>query len=541
MEFYGRQDLLELLNKRADAFSKGYRQNLAIVGTELIGKTTLLKHWLSKYCDNRIVAVYIEARLEEANTFGERFIRSLFFSFLKDSHNGLKDDVVFLLERCAKYIPKTAALAGKILSERHVKRSEVLFAKLLELVELFNNESAKSCVLIFDEFHLLSRMSPKDIYPSWCKHIMLNKNAMYILLSSKKELAGRILAEDLALLFGNFEKIGLQPFDNKTSIAFIRNKLKSLDVPEQVLSFIVSLSSGRPFYLNAICEALMSYHHKAAREGGITFDFFVRSQEDALIGEWGILSRRFLSLTREAREIFKDAAVFGVLSALASGLNTVSAVAQRCSRTRKYICAVLNRLCEDDFISRNADVYILDDPLFALWLRCARANRLGVFDIEAQKERELFKNEMESVFKDFRDAQNKEISQRLMELFGKFNNESIEVHKKRLRLNLFKEIKLLDLKAAKQPSKRIVARCPGAVWIAGFKEDRAKEEDVVEFADFCKKFKYGKSQSQKRIFIALNEMDPNASLIAKEEKISTWDAALVNSLFDIYGKPRIIK
>ena len=65
MEFYGRQDLLELLNKRSDALSKGYRQNMAIIGAELIGKTSLLKHWLSQYCDTRIVTVYIEIRHEE--------------------------------------------------------------------------------------------------------------------------------------------------------------------------------------------------------------------------------------------------------------------------------------------------------------------------------------------------------------------------------------------------------------------------------------------------------------------------------------------
>ena len=133
MEFYGRQDLLELLNKRSDALSKGYRQNMAIIGAELIGKTSLLKHWLSQYCDTRIVTVYIEIRHEEANSFGERFVGNLFFSFLKNSHNGLKDDIVFLLERCAKYIPKTTAFARKILSERYARRTDVVFAKLLEL------------------------------------------------------------------------------------------------------------------------------------------------------------------------------------------------------------------------------------------------------------------------------------------------------------------------------------------------------------------------------------------------------------------------
>ena len=530
--------MLELLNKRADALSDGYRQNLAIIGAELIGKTSLLKHWLSKYCDNHIVAVYIEIRREEMSSFGERFIGNLLFSFLKNSHSALKDDLIFLLEKCEKYIPETTAFARKILSKKKARKTEGLFTKLLELVELFNGESGKCCVLIFDEFHLLGRMPPKDIYASWRKHIMLNKNTMYVLLSSKKELSGKILAKDLALLFGNFEKIEIQPFDNKTSIGFIRNKLKSWNVSEQILSFIVNLSSGKPFYLNAICDALMNYHLKSAR-AAITFDSFINSQEDIFIGEWGILNRHFSSLIQQIASVFKDAAAFNVITALASGLNIISDIAQRCAKPRKYVSLVLNKLYEEDFISKNADVYTLNDVLFALWLRCVYVKKTGVFNTEPEKEKKLFKNGMEAIFADFRDAQTKEISQRLMELFGNFNNELIEVHKKRLRLNLFKEIKLLDL-GAKQLNKGIVARSASAVWITGFKEDRAKEEDLLEFADFCKRFKYGKTQSQKRIFIALNEIDANASLIAKEEKISTWDTALVNSLFDIYGKPRIV-
>ena len=453
MEFYGRQDLLELLNKRSEALSKGYRQNMAIIGAELIGKTSLLKHWLSQYCDTRVVTVYIEIRHEEANSFRERFIGNLFFSFLKNSHSGLKDDMAFLLERCAKYIPKTTSFARKILSERYVGRTDIVFARLLELVEQFNAESGKCCVLILDEFHLLASVPPKDIYASWRKHIMLNKNTMYVLLSSKKELARKILAEDLALLFGNFEKIDLQPFDNKTSSAFIRGKLKSLNVSEQILSFIVNLSEGKPFYLNAVCDALMSYYLKSAREAKLTFDFFVRSQEDIFIGEWGILNRRFLSLIQQVDAVFTDAAVFSVLTALASGKNSISDIARKCAKPKKHVSSILNKLYEEDYISRNADVYILDDALFALWLRRVYAKKTGVFTTEPEKERELFKHELESMFTDFRDAQTKEISQRLVELFGKFNNESIEVHKKRLRLNLFKEIKLLDLGRLNSPAK----------------------------------------------------------------------------------------
>ena len=39
----------------------------------------------------------------------------------------------------------------------------------------------------------------------------------------------------------------------------------------------------------------------------------------------------------------------------------------------------------------------------------------------------------------------------------------------------------------------------------------------------------------------IDDIDPNARLIAKEAKINTWDMSLINSLLDIYDKPRIVK
>ena len=114
----------------------------------------------------------------------------------------------------------------------------------------------------------------------------------------------------------------------------------------------------------------------------------------------------------------------------------------------------------------------------------------------------------------------------------------MEFHKKRLRLNHFKEVKMLNLNAG-QPQKGIIARSANSLWIAAFKEDKVNEEDMRDFVRACKRFKYNKSQ--KRIFIAFDNIDDNARLIAKEEKVSTWDAQAVNTLLDIYSQPRIIK
>ena len=145
---------------------------------------------------------------------------------------------------------------------------------------------------------------------------------------------------------------------------------------------------------------------------------------------------------------------------------------------------------------------------------------------------------MTFLFDEFRGAQDRQTNERIFELFNKFSDESVEFHKKRLRLNHFKEVKMLTLNPPRL-QKGIIARSANSLWITAFKEDRVGEEDMRDFVRACKKFKYNKSQ--KRVFIAFNKIDDNAKLIAKEEKVNTWDAQEVNTLLDIYSQPRIIK
>lgn len=537
MEFFGRQDILSLLDKRVSSLSKGYRQNIAIIGEELIGKTYLIKHWLSRYCDNYIVPIYIEIKPQETFAFVEKFIGTFLFSFLKNSQIELRDDIDFLIGKAENYIPNTISSAKQLLSRRKRSKAQESFIELLKLTEYFYKETGKRCLIIFDEFHLLEEMEIKDIYTLWRKHIMVNKDTMYILLSSKKQLTSKILSSDLDLLFGNFEKIELQPFDNKTAQSFIQDKLKMLNAPNQISDFIINFASGKPFYINILSDAFINYHTKNP-EISPTITTLISSFEETFIDNWGILSRRFRGLMQDLENRFKNLAVHKILIGFTSGLNRIIQLSHQLQRTKKDISSILSRLCEYDLISKNADSYVLSDKIFASWLKCIYANEINAFSIDFDKQRQCFKKEMETVFNCFCDAQKRAVSERIIELFGQFQDESIEVDKKRMRLNRFKEIKLLNING-KQLKEGILARAAGSVWIAGLKENKVIEEDMIEFIDVCRKFKYNKSQ--KRIFIAFDEIDINASLIAKEEKISTWDIGFINSLLDIYDKPRIVR
>lgn len=537
MEFYGRKDILATLNTRADGLPSGYRQNIAVLGEALIGKTYLIQHWISAYCNNFVVPVYLEIKPEGINSFVEQFLGRFLFSFLKNSQIPLKDDMEFLIGHAHRYIPKTIAIIKELLSEKRAKRTDQIFTRLLNIPEAFYQETGKHCIIIFDEFHLLEELKIKEFYTQWRKQIMLANHTMYILLSSEKQRAERILSTDLDLLFGNFEKIHLEALENKAAQAFLQQKSAKIACQEPLRDFIISFTCAKPFYLSALTNALIDYHARNPQEP-VSIDSLSRSLENTFIDDWGILNMIFSHFIEPLTRFNKDPIALKSLLGFASGLNRISELSQHIGKTKREFSQVLHELCGYEMLVRNADVYSLRDRTFGFWLRYVYALRKNNFSLEYDAQREIFRSGLKGLYQAFCNAQNKGISERLLELFNQFGNETIEVHNKRMRLHHFKEVKVLNLNG-KRLKEGILARGQSGLWITGFKEDKVMEEDILDFIHICKRFKY--AQAPKKIFIAFDEIEVNAHLIAKEEKIATWDVSVVNSLLDSYDKPRFVK
>ncbi|WP_414947291.1 hypothetical protein, partial [Klebsiella pneumoniae] len=71
--FFGRKSYLDILEKRVIALKDGYRQNIAFIGDEHVGKTAILHKFLNSFLDNRFILFYLEARVEPLFLFCKRF------------------------------------------------------------------------------------------------------------------------------------------------------------------------------------------------------------------------------------------------------------------------------------------------------------------------------------------------------------------------------------------------------------------------------------------------------------------------------------
>ena len=524
--FFGRKACLEILERRIRDLKDGYRQNIAIIGDELVGKTSMIFRLLDKFCDNRIIILYLEVRPESFNLFAKRFIGALLYNFLLNSGSALKEDLDFLVNRSAKYIPKTTEKVKLILNALEKRKKNNTFTELFSLCEIFNQETGKSCVVILDEFYNLENVGIKNLYREWTKLLISQKNTMYIITSSMKFKTRMILSKNLSLLFGNFEVITLEPFDTRTSEKYLRHRLGGLNLNAGVNNFIVHFTGGYPFYMEVIADAILKTNQTSLTD----------IIESLLFDTSGILNQRFSNYLKRYLDSPHSQDYISILYLISSGHNKLKDIAHILHKTKKELALRINHLFELDTLTRSGDFLKINDRVFGFWLRFVYQERLKSLTFDAKNQKAIFRQNIDDLIKEFALSAQKPVIERMSELLRLFQDEVVQIEKKRLRLNHFREIKPLEFNR-KSLKDGLIGRSDDSLWIMACKYDILTEEDISEFARECKKYRH---KLQKKIIIAFQDIDTNARLRALEEKIWTWDLNNLNQVLDLFYKPRII-
>jgi hypothetical protein len=525
-KFYNRKYQLELLAKRVSALKDGYRQNLAILGDELVGKSSLIFKFLENFYDLRTVIIYIEARPETVTSFVQRFIGVLLYSFLSPGYFAIKEDTDFLLNKAQKHVPRTVQKARSILAASAKRNKNTILLDLFSLCDLIHEESSKSCVVIFDEFHNLENLGIKDIYAQWSKILVAQKSTMYIILSSRKFRAREILAKELSLLFGNFEVIAIEPFDSIESEAYLMGRLGATGISTALRNFLVHFTGGYPFYLDIISGMLL-------KSGKDSLSVIL---EELLFAPAGLLNMRFSNYLKQFTGAPLSQDYLSLLYLVSSGQNRINDLVHLLHKPKKEVLARVNHLVETDTILRSGDFLSVNDRVFGFWLKFVHRQKERALTFDAKNQKAVFTAGIEEMIGEFlRDSQ-KDVVERVSELLQLFSDDTILMEKKRLRLERFREIKMLNF-PAKGLKEGLLGRSQDSVWIMAFKNELITEDDIVDFARECKKYRH---KLQRKIIVSLKSIDTNARLRAMDEKIWTWDLGSLNRLLDVFSRPRII-
>jgi len=528
--FFGRDDVLHVLKKRANALKGGYRQNVALTGQMLSGKSSILYQFLYTLRDASLIPIYIEVVEEHFSSFADKFIATLLYNCLLSLGHGAKKDLHELIKLSEGLIPHTVSGIKKVRQEVARKNYNDAYKKLLNLTSILKEETGKSCVVILDEFHNLEFLKVKKAYLHFGKIIMIQKDTMYIVSSSQKNTIKKILAEKLDLLYGNFEVVEVSGFDNKTAKAFLSEKLQNVILPGVYADYLIDFTDGNPFYLDVISKKLLEIAN---------FRKLVSIDEDALIEALaslvhntnGTVNQYFTNnimslLEKDLRTDYLD-----LLIAIAAGCNKTGDMARWCGKkSPRGLSDKIGRLIELGMVYRNGIFYEVHDKVFKFWLKAVYHKKKSVLIDDVVNRMNDFKKVVAADVDEYASESKKSVQERIVELFSFWGGELVEIEKKTRRLPRFARI---DVQTYGRSEGILGYQKPDRYWVCEIMKDKIEETDV---SDFIERRYPGRDKIGRKIVIALDGIERNALLLAKEKNIWVWDLTSINSLLRLYKK-----
>ncbi len=534
-KFFGREEVLATLKKRVTALKGGYRQNLALTGPMLAGKSSILRHFLKGISDSEIIPLYIEMTGEDFKVFCTRFMATLLYRYLKSESRKCEGDFEDLKKACRPLIPETVRAMDDISKALRQKKGEAAYEKILALTSVFKKETGKSCIVILDEFQNLSDFHLKRPFQTFGKFIMVQKNTMYIVSSSQKSLLKDILSKKLSLLFGNFEILEVGGFDNQTARSFVSGRIKEGQFSENIINYLIQVSQGSPFYLEALADRfseLVASKDNKRGDKECLLDAFA----ELVYESEGVLNQYFTNNVNFFLEKKNRKQFIPVLLSLAKGMSTVKALQRDLGRADKDLGKKLQRLQEMDLVYNSGVFYKISEKLFEYWLKYVYSLKTKSMIDEMDIKYLEFKRLIEEDYENYCQFASKKAVDVIMDLFGSFRGEKI-----RVSMNCRKMPKFDSLKA--EGISKNVFEITGSIankrWICRIKQgDITDEHDIYNLWD--QKAANEKLKTARKIFIPLKGIEQNAFLLAKEQNIWVWDTEELNRILRLFGKFELV-
>jgi hypothetical protein len=513
--FFGRSDILALLEKRAEGLRSGYRQNVAIVGPSYYGKTSLIYRFIPFLYSKDLVPVYVEVKDKGLSAFVEKFNSTLLYRYL---------------DRTDK-IPKTIKASRAVELLLKSGKGAKAFRAALELPAIAFAETGLKPVVIIDEFHRLDGFGIEDVFAELGKFIMVQKDTMYIVTSSRIKQAKEILSQKLSLLFGNFEICELGTFDIKEACEFIDSRLSFKKFSAELREFIASFTDGHPFYMDSV---LVNMEKRAGHLSECCHkDELINTFTETLFDSKGILNQHFSVVITELENI--DRRTTSILLALSNGANKLMDLASVSRIKKPEAAGLLERLIDSGRVSKHGTCYLIRDKVFEFWLKNVYHSKEYLFDSGYEPKISRFKDSVSGFIDSYVTENRRERVRIAGELFMSFKGELIELSGKSLKIPHFKSCSVEGSKT--DGISYINLSAADSIWVLLFSSKPLKDNHIIDYISYCKKHKDG---LKRKVIITAAQVGANARLIAKDAKCLIWGPGELNILMDIAGKHRIV-
>ena len=531
--FFGRKDVHALLEKRLESFLKGYRQNIGILGQPFIGKTSLVHFFLNRISNkDEIIPVFFSCQeFDSFERFSERWLGELLFSFQTASGEPFPGSVHTLLRAHRGVIPKTIAKMKSVKKLVLKKRNEQAYQELLSLSGILHEETGKKVLMVLDEFDRLSELGLKDPFSNLGKEMMVQKETMFLVTSSRPSRSLAIFREKLSLLFANFEVVKLGPFHFEECREFMNSRFPLSRFSEELKRFLIRMTDGHPFYLEILASRL-----ERCAWGAHELDrtLLIEALRRELDSADGVLNHYFQSRLHESAQAKPWPFFADVLMSLALGYKKPSQAARFLGEKSTDIKKALERLLLVELVQKHGSFFQVPDPLFRFWLEQVYYRRRFLTDRSPIAGAQSFEAEVDEIIEEQIREDQEELPKRIGKLLLKFENDSVEINGKRLNCPHFDEVVMRPNNGRAFP---VFARNSSVRWLCQVLSNPVTEEDI---RTFLQDLKHYKSPIPKRFVIGLRGIDLNAKLLAQEAKIQYLDLKMLNFLLDLYDKPKLV-
>lgn len=531
-DFFGREDILQALDKRLQSFLKGYRQNVGLIGPKSSGRSSLSHHFLSTLNDPSLIAVYAEVIPEPFDYFAQKFMGSLLAAFLNSRQEETAGEFSGLVSKSRHLIPKTLRKMRAIKKKLAAEDWDPAFRELLTLTQTLGEESGKKVLLVLDNFDRLDDLLLKNPFHDFGNAMMSQTGTLYLVTSGRERRAREIFQKDLSLLFGNFEILEIKPFDFVTAQVFLDKKLGGLTASAPMKKFLWDLTEGQPYFLTVLAGRLRAL--AGSGEAPLEEETLLAALEKELFDRRGELHRYFAMVLQslgQGRTLFTS---LKVLMAVSMGCRKNLQIARFLNRRVDDIKKTLSRLLEEEFLEKKGSFFKLTSPLFGFWLRYVYYRREFAFAGPHQHTVEAFRQEVRDMIKQRAVEDAKEITKKVEELFRQFQNDVVELEAKKIRCPLFNEVHFKPSNGRVFP---VEAKAADTRWLCQVAYRKVTEDDVRLFIQDIEKLR---KKVQRKIMITLEGIELNAKLLAKESKIMLWPLKEFNELLELYGRPKVI-
>ncbi len=511
---------LSTLDKRLKAFNEGYRQNLAFIGNDPEETSYLLQSYFQSNNENKFIYIHLSA-----SYLGKKeFLKAVAFSLLSGyaHRTDSLDNLIYLLN------PTLPLTTENI--KRCLKNNQINFLEILEIINTFINESNRQCIFIIEEFLEVANLF-ESFYSDFSKFIILEKNCMIILTASAEKEALKVFSDELNLLFGNFEIVSLKENLFLDSVFHLKNSLLPLKPSPFFLSFFVNLLGSNCLYYEIGIKAIKDRYRSEDEEGSI-----VSILSDCLYNPQTYCFQRFIKKIDQLKFNFKDFnSILEILFYLNQGYIRKKDLLALALCDSKELYGKLQKLTDLNYLVNFGDIYRISDTLFSFWLSHVFIFYSSSSLLNPKKRIQLYCQNLKKEIALFKEEFCTGSLEKVLQLFTCFKNDNLRLGKTRYSLPSIERAKTIS---DSQKDLHLIIGEGRQIIFAAIKSSDASDNDLFEFIE---KGANIRGKGVKKIFISLGELPMTTRLIAKNNKITVWDASELNRLFQIYNKPVFIQ